>query len=350
MEKEKRKTHSKVSVLIPVYNVEKYVRRCIDSVLNQTMQEGVEVIIVNDCTPDGSMEKIFEALRAYEESHAEGERVSVRVVVHDTNRGQVAARNTAMSYATGDYVTFIDSDDWVEPSIFEDMYRRAVKENADIVTANYWQDTELSVGKECFQCLGRDPLEALLFIRVRACLWSKLFRRSLFTNSGLHQHFSVTLGEDFIMTVQLFCKATKIIHLPKAYYHYIVRGGSMSHTVSTINMQSLLYLQRFTIGYFKEKVIYDKYLAGIAFRIIYWQFELLLATKGKAQRQLLRNYRELLSPAAIIKYGKGIGRGRQVAMVFAQAGMLPVYNLLRWVNYVMKGKRPILFNQKIEEL
>ena len=118
----------------------------------------------------------------------------------------------------------------------------------------------------------------------------------------------------------------------------------MSHTVSTINMQSLLYLQRFTIGYFKEKVIYDKYLAGIAFRIIYWQFELLLATKGKAQRQLLRNYRELLSPAAIIKYG------RQVAMVFAQAGMLPVYNLLRWVNYVMKGKRPILFNQKIEEL
>ena len=79
--------HPKISVLIPVYNVEKYVRRCLFSVLNQTMQEGVEVIIVNDCTPDHSMEEIFEALRAYS-GNERGEKMSVRVVNHDTNHGQ----------------------------------------------------------------------------------------------------------------------------------------------------------------------------------------------------------------------------------------------------------------------
>ena len=96
----------KISVLIPVYNVEKYVERCMISVLNQTMQEGVEVIIVNDCTPDCSMEIIRKTLCA----HVKENGMTIRIVEHKTNRGTAATRNTAMSYATGKYTIFIDSD------------------------------------------------------------------------------------------------------------------------------------------------------------------------------------------------------------------------------------------------
>ena len=132
--------HPKISVLIPVYNVEKYVKRCLSSVLNQTMQEGVEVIIVNDCTPDHSIEVIFETLRAYS-GNEKGEKMLVRVVNHDTNRGQAAVRNTAMNYATGDYVIHVDSDDWIEPDMLEEMYRKAISTDADVVISDYWEST-----------------------------------------------------------------------------------------------------------------------------------------------------------------------------------------------------------------
>ena len=103
----------KISVLIPVYNVENYVERCITSVLNQTMQEGVEVIIVNDCTPDRSMEIIRETLCV----HLKKNGMTVRIVEHKINRGLAAVRNTAMNYATGDYIIHIDSDDYIEPDL-----------------------------------------------------------------------------------------------------------------------------------------------------------------------------------------------------------------------------------------
>ena len=119
----------KISVLIPVYNVEKYVERCITSVLNQTMQEGVEVIIVNDCTPDRSMEIIRETLCV----HLKKNGMTVRIVEHKINRGSAAVRNTAMDYATGDYIIHIDSDDYVEPDLLEKMYSKAVERGSDIV-------------------------------------------------------------------------------------------------------------------------------------------------------------------------------------------------------------------------
>lgn len=120
----------KISVLIPVYNVEKYVGRCILSVLNQTIQESIEIIIVNDCTPDNSMRVINEVIHSSSNTLNGKE---LKIINHETNKGLAFARYTALNYATGKYILQIDSDDYIEKEMLEKMYAKAIATDADIV-------------------------------------------------------------------------------------------------------------------------------------------------------------------------------------------------------------------------
>lgn len=116
---------TKVSVIIPIYNAENYLKKCIESVLHQTLQ-GVEIILVDDGSTDGSgaicdQYSVFQNIK----------------VLHQENKGLSAARNTGLDAATGDYVAFLDSDDYVDPEMYNEMYLTAKKENVDIVYCNY---------------------------------------------------------------------------------------------------------------------------------------------------------------------------------------------------------------------
>lgn len=112
----------KVSIVVPIYNVEKYLKNCVDSLLNQTLED-IEIILVDDGSPDKSGEIADEYMR-------NEKRIKV---VHQSNAGLGPARNSGMAVATGEYIGFIDSDDWTQPEMFERLYEAAVLENADIV-------------------------------------------------------------------------------------------------------------------------------------------------------------------------------------------------------------------------
>lgn len=114
--------HIKVSVIIPVYNVEKYLKQCLDSVINQTLKE-IEIICVND----GSTDNSYQILKEYAQKD---KRIKI---INKENGGLGAARNTGMEYATGEYIGFVDSDDWVELNTYEQFYRNAKTQNSDIV-------------------------------------------------------------------------------------------------------------------------------------------------------------------------------------------------------------------------
>lgn len=213
----------KISVLIPVYNVEKYVKRCIISVLNQTMQEGIEVIIVNDCTPDRSMEIIREVLRTNLIENG----MTVRIVGHDTNRGSAAARNTAMSYATGDYVIHVDSDDYVETDMLEKMYTKAMETDADIVFTDNWNEY---IDKHVYMVANYSESHRELLgnvIRGRCnSLWNKLIRRSLYIVNHIKWSEGHDMAEDYTVMVPLCFTAHKVVYIPHAYYHYVQYNSS----------------------------------------------------------------------------------------------------------------------------
>ena len=129
---------AKISIIVPVYNTEKYLKKCLDSLINQTIKE-IEIVIVNDGSKDSSPQIISEYMNQYPEKF---------VYITQENSGQAVARNKALKMCTGDYVGFLDSDDFVRTDMFERLYNKAISEKADYVACGYTDITYDETGKE----------------------------------------------------------------------------------------------------------------------------------------------------------------------------------------------------------
>ena len=155
----------KVSLIIPVYNVENYIEKCLNSVVNQTLKD-MEVIIVNDGSKDSSKQKIEKYLKKYP-------RIKY---LEKENGGLSDARNYGMPYATGEYIAFLDSDDYVESTMYEEMYEVAKKENADMVECDFiWEYPNKQ--KEDIGQIYTNKKQMLEKVRVVA--WNKLIKREI---------------------------------------------------------------------------------------------------------------------------------------------------------------------------
>lgn len=215
-----------ISIIVPVYNAEKYLECCLSSIRQQTYQN-IEVILVDDGSTDSSNEICFRY-----------QMMDTRFKLHtQPNGGRSSARNKGLSLASGEYVGFVDSDDWIDDDMFEVLHEAMTSSNVDIVQCSYYyhkgnevEDMSLSENE---QCLSRDQALELLFRdrEIKNFLWNKLFRKGLFVG------ISFALGknfEDVAVVYQLFAKANKIVCLPIAKYHYLVSDTSISHTAFSV--------------------------------------------------------------------------------------------------------------------
>lgn len=223
----------KVSVIIPIYKVEKFISRCAESLMAQTL-EGVEYIFVNDATSDHSMEMLQKVL----DSHPEKK---VTIATHDINKGLPAARNTGLGLAQGEYIFHCDSDDFVEPDMLETLYCAAKEKEADIV----WCDWYLSFEKN--ERYMKQPsfdtpeaaLKAMLGGGMKYNVWNKLVKRSLYTDNHILFPTGYGMGEDMTMMC-LFAYAKKVTYVPKAFYHYVkMNTSSFSQAHSTRHWEEL---------------------------------------------------------------------------------------------------------------
>lgn len=225
----------KVSVIIPVYKVEKFIARCAESLLSQTL-ENVEFIFVDDASPDGSIGLVEECMARHPERNA-------RILVHPENKGLPAARNTGLAAASGEYVFHCDSDDYADPGMLESMYGEAVRNDADIV----WCDWYLTFGhneRYMTQPAYGSPMEALkgmLSGAMKFNVWNKLARRSLYTDNGITFPAGYGMGEDMTM-MMLFACAKKVTYFPAAFYHYVkTNTEAFSRTYSDRHLAELRY-------------------------------------------------------------------------------------------------------------
>ena len=200
----------KVSVIVPVYNVYEYLSKCLDSLVNQTLKD-IEIIVVNDGTKDDSESIIKKYLKKYKNI----------IYIKKENGGQGSARNEGIKHATGEYIGYVDSDDYIELSMYEKLYNKAIEENADIVICGSYNITgdkkEIEIDKKIFN----DNKDAFLG---KPAVWNKIYKKELITDDIKFR--SKVWYEDLDFSIKVLSKAKNISFVDEPLYNYIVRQGS----------------------------------------------------------------------------------------------------------------------------
>lgn len=210
----------KVSVIVPVYNVEKYIERCVRSLLSQTL-DGLEIIFVDDCSPDNSVDVINNVLNNFPPHYLRSIN-NVRIIRHKNNKGVSAARNSGLKAATGDYVIFCDSDDWVEPTMYEKLYQMAMNNRADIVGCDFI--CEYTNRNEIYTEIDGNEDKITLLSSYLAqswnSVWNLLAKRTLYIDNHLNFDEGYGMAEDYALSIKLLYYAQSYAHCSEALYHY----------------------------------------------------------------------------------------------------------------------------------
>lgn len=221
----------KVSVIIPVYGVEKYIERCARSLFEQTLDD-IEYIFVDDCSPDKSIAILEKIIKEYQ-PRLKKEHKNVRIERLSKNCGLPNVRRYGINLATGDYIAHCDSDDWVDVHMYEEMYNKAIEEDADVVVCDFCStDCENEqYSKGLISKERENVIVDVLLWRIAGCLWNKLVRRKEYTDHDLN-YPTHNMGEDAALIVQILWNAKRISYLPKPLYYYYTNPTSITKDIT----------------------------------------------------------------------------------------------------------------------
>ena len=212
-------SNPKISIIVPVYNAENYLNRCIDSILSQTFTE-FECILVNDCSSDNSL-----AICKKYEKHDE----RIKVIHNEKNIGSSLSRKTGLDKATGEYIQFVDSDDWIESDMIEKMYEKAISDNADMVICGYFFEKnnntkiiEQNINEKKKESIIKDIISR----RLKAFVWNKFVKRETFLLVNFPQYNN---SEDYFITIQNIYNSKHITTYSLPLYHYCFNEQSLSN-------------------------------------------------------------------------------------------------------------------------
>ncbi|QJX64180.1 glycosyltransferase [Niallia circulans] len=246
--------NGKISVIVPIYNVENYLDKCIESILNQTYSN-LEVILVNDGSPDNCG-------GICDNYASTDDRIKV---VHKKNGGLSDARNAGMSYATGEYISFIDSDDYIHLTFYETLINLMVKHNADIVQCGYemvYEDKGSTIRKR-----EETPKESIYSGKNNilnnlynnnygktVVVWNKLFKSNLFEEVYFPKG---KLHEDEMTTYQILHQAEKFVITEKNLYYYLQRKSSIMGQGFNIDSLTLIEAYYNQIRFYKQNNLFE---------------------------------------------------------------------------------------------
>lgn len=249
----------KVSVYIPIYNVAQYIEQCLRSLFEQTLDD-IEYIFVDDCTPDNSIEILELIMEEYPTRKSQ-----VKIIRHEKNKGVCAARETGMRAAVGEYIACCEPDDWVENTMYEELYTKAMETGADMISCDHYIESVsgtkygISHSKKDFD----KRMGSWINRKYLSYVWSRIVKREVFEANDIFYPSGVgthNYGEDAVLMCQLLFYAKTYDFVPKALYHYRIVEGSVSHDVSRLKMRNQSLVEKYIwIFDFLHKQYGDKY-------------------------------------------------------------------------------------------
>lgn len=241
-----------VSIVIPVFGVEKYVGRCVDSIIQQTYPR-IELIFIDDQTPDESIQIIKQKL-----VNADKLKNNSIIIQHTQNRGLAAARNTGVANADGKYILHLDSDDWIEADMIEQLVKKAESSNADIVICGY-NAIRVSDITAHIPSTIRDKgslIRKILHKSIPGSMWGKLISRKIYNNHlDAWSIEGINYGEDYATIPRILYYSKKIEYVESPLYNYnLTNQSSYTHNFSRKSMLSMLKADEVLYKFFVNKI------------------------------------------------------------------------------------------------
>lgn len=246
---------NKVSVLVPVYGVENYIERCVHSLFSQTFVP-IEFIFVDDCSIDNSIQKLNSIITLYPNRQD-----SIRIIKSEKNRGVGASRQTAIDAATGDYILFVDSDDYIETKMVELLYNKAIDTSADMVFCQFYSEYKNGEFKVNSPIFSNDKIELINdCFNSFSAFWNKLIRREIIVKNEMKLLESVNYGEDLAFVPKIIYLSDKFAFVQKPLYHYIQYNvNAYTKIFSDKSLADTLKVTSTLDDFFSKKVDASKY-------------------------------------------------------------------------------------------
>ena len=264
-----------ISVIVPAYNAKDYLDTCFGSLLNQTFRD-FEIVAVND----GSKDDTLQILNRYQETYPD-----LFVVLSQENHGLSVTRNNGVAAASGEYIFFLDSDDWLKPNALELLYNKATETGCDVVCCNVdcvYPDKTVEVRANADMHTGPlslDDRKKLFSMYPIVC--NKLYKREIFTEK--HMRFIPGVWfEDVVFTTTLISQIDRIASVDEALYEYLQRPNSITYTYSDKLTDVNVILHK-TLDFYKEKGLYEDYQDALEAMYVRYMFATYIKRLSKAK-------------------------------------------------------------------
>ena len=323
----------KVSIIVPVYNMEKRINKCLDSLVNQTYKN-IEIIIIND----GSMDHSLDIIREYQSKDS---RIKV---INQRNMGISEARNNGLAIATGDFICFADSDDYLELNMIEELVNKITTDKSDIVICDYYMFDEKS---RKVMTVGYDSLfggsiydNPNIIKDIDFAPWNKIYKKELFDSIKFPVN---TKYEDFETILKVFSKASKITKLNRPLYDYYFNMFGETRNQTTKNMDMLkiaINLEEYFDFNGKSVILRDAYVSTISEKLLHSASTLFKITSLKECLKYINAVYKYLGKYPKWKklYRKNKIDSKYIKFIRGHKFMLKLYATLRITLYKIIGR------------
>lgn len=326
----------KVSIIIPAYNVQDYIGTCLESLVRQTMSD-LELLIIND----GSTDNTREVIESYREKYPDMIRA-----FHVENGGAAEARNIGLNEATGEYIGFVDSDDYVREDTYELLYNTAKEKDAEIVCSGYCRVGVHSIRRMPFgnskikaeEVFDKNVFEEPLLFDEVPYLWNKIFRRDIIQDNNLRFHGDLRIYEDLVFTYEAFRFAKRISRVNEHLYHYVVsRDTSLTYRFTEKRFDIIHAANLLNDFYKQQGVMTEQVREALLYVILKHVYVILNRRTSHSEKKLKLKYCRL-----IFNYLNEKFQGWKNNFYFEKQNKNPIFftSRLYWMFCILLGRIP----------
>ncbi|MDE6696790.1 MAG: glycosyltransferase [Muribaculaceae bacterium] len=322
----------KVSVIIPIYNVESYIEKCTRSLFGQTLLD-MELIFIDDCSPDRSIEVMQKVLKEFPDREGQ-----VKLIRHDHNYGVARSRQDGIDAASGEYIIHCDPDDWVELDMYESLYKKAIETDSDLVICDFYQfkNNQITLNSQEPEELSSisliEGISGRLFHKLHGSLWNKLLKATYYTDARIP--LDLSFCEDQYFWFVLLQNNLKIQYLNRALYIYRYNESSIINTVSESATEKDILLLKYVENLSKSSSSKRYFDACMSFIVAAIYYRLLTKSNlsNKKFASITKKY------IKYIKYNRSLPLKSKISLYVSMYGFVGVYRKLRNLYYTIKYK------------